>query len=81
MLEFVVLFVPFVTESYAVSKTERLYKKQIMNNFGFFKNFYFEIKPPPTGSASRIDDCSLRDVTTCCQTVLASKLVLFGLRL
>jgi hypothetical protein len=46
-----------------------------------FDYFYFEIKPPPTGSASRIDGCSLREVTTCCQTVLASRLVLFGLRL
>ncbi len=43
--------------------------------------FYLEIKPPPTGRASRIDDCSLREVTTCCQTVLASRLVLLGLRL
>lgn len=42
---------------------------------------YLEIKPPPTGSASRIDDWSLRDVTTCCQTVFESRLALFAWRL
>jgi hypothetical protein len=39
MFEFVVLFVPFVTESYVVSKTERLYEKKRMNDFGFLLMF------------------------------------------
>ncbi len=55
------------------------------NNQSFFicKVFfaYFEMKPPPTGSDSRTDNWSLRDVTTCCQIVLASRFVLFGYRL
>lgn len=44
------------------------------------ERFYLATKPPPNGSASRIDAWSLRDVITCCQTVLASTLALFGLR-
>ena len=66
-----------------MSKTERLKQHAHIDDRRFFGKFsvsYLEMKPPPIGRASRIDDCSLRDVTTCCQTVLASKLVLFGLR-
>lgn len=47
----------------------------------FYIYSYLEIKPPPIGSASRIDNWSLRDVTTCCQTLLASILLLFACRL
>ena len=60
-----------------VYSTDHQYNIQIFTS----NSSYFEIKPPPTGTVSRIDNCSLRDVTTCCQTVFASKLVLFGLRL
>jgi hypothetical protein len=75
------LFVPFVIESNAFSNTERLFEKQIELFILREILSHFEIKPPAIGNASRIDDCSLSDVTTCCQIVFASRLVLFGLRL